>query len=59
MSESGENMKFLMTIVSVVPVFWPADDPVAVALGVAEALELLLHAASIRRRISPGSSSHR
>ena len=40
-SEAGENMKFLMTMVSVVPVFWLLDDPVAVALDVAEALELL------------------
>jgi uncharacterized protein involved in high-affinity Fe2+ transport len=29
--ESGENMKFLMTTVSLLAVFWPAGDPVAVA----------------------------
>jgi hypothetical protein len=56
--EAGENMKFLMTIVSLVAGFWPADDPVAVALADAEVLELLLEQAVISKtRMSPGTHS--
>jgi hypothetical protein len=48
-------------MVSVVPVFWLADDPVALALvlAVAEAVELLPHAVSARASMSPGRSSQR
>jgi len=50
-------MKFLMTIVSLVAGFWPAD-PVAVALADAEVLELLLEQAVISKtRMSPGTHS--
>ena len=68
--ESGENMKFLMTTVSLLAVFWPAGDPVAVApvdvapvdpvAPVAEGvLELLLEqAVSAKARMSPGTHSH-
>jgi hypothetical protein len=62
-SEAGENVKFLMTIESLVTGFWPADDAVAVALvdeaaeGALELLELLEHAVSATTRTSPGSQS--
>ena len=62
-SEGGENAKFLMTIESLVTGFWPADDPVAVALvdevdeGALELLELLEHAVNATTRTSPGTQS--
>jgi hypothetical protein len=65
-SEAGENVKFLMTIESLVTGVWPADDAVAVALvdeaaegtlELLELLELLEHAVSATTRTSPGSQS--
>jgi hypothetical protein len=65
-SEAGENAKFLMTIASLVTVFWPADALVAVAPdaevpvgeGVLVPLELLLEqAVSAATRTSPGTHS--
>jgi hypothetical protein len=65
-SDAGENMKFLMMIVSAVAVAGLLDDAAAGLLDDAaaglldeeEALELLPHAVSTTTRISPGTHVH-
>jgi hypothetical protein len=61
---TGENMKFLITIVSaevlaVADALAPATPEAPEAAGAAEELEPLLHAASRKARVTPASASHR